>query len=214
MKSILVIGMGRFGIHIAQKLTELGNEVMIVDKDEDIINELSQSFSNSLIGDCTEESVLASIGVEDFDICFVTIGTQYSAAFEITSILKDLGAKHIVVKAGRDRHIKLLKKLGANEVLYPEKEMAEHHAVKYSSDNVLDFINLGDDFSLYEIDVPKAWISKSVSSLDVRKKYKMNIVAIKSFGNVIFLVNADYVFRESDNIVVIGKNEDLQKYIN
>lgn len=213
MKSVLVIGMGRFGKHLAQRLTELGNEVMIVDKDPSIIDELCSQFSDSLIGDCTEESVLSDIGVEDFDICFVTMGTNYSAAMEITSILKDLKAKYIVVKAGRDRHVKLLKKLGANEVIYPEREMAQHLAVKYNSESIFDYIELGDGFSVYEMSVPKNWIGKSISGLDVRKKYHMNIIAVKSFGEINSTIEPSYVFRESDNVVVIGKEDDMKKYL-
>lgn len=213
MKSVLVIGMGRFGLHLAQKMTELGNEVMIVDKDPDIINELSSRFSDSMIGDCTDESVLEEIGVEDFDICFVTMGTQYSSTVEITSILKDLGAKKIVVKTGRDRHTKILKKLGADDIVYPEREMAEHLAVKYSSNSIFDFVKLGDDFAVYEINVPKNWIGKSIGGLDVRKKHNMNIIAIKSFGEICSSVLPTYVFRECDNIIVVGKEEDLKKYL-
>lgn len=213
MKSVLVIGMGRFGIHLAQRMTQLGNQVMIVDKDENLINELSVNFADSMIGDCTDESVLREIGVEDFDICFVTIGTQYSATVEITSLLKDLGAKKIVVKAGRDRHFKVLHKLGADEVVYPEREMAEHLAVKYSSNSIFDFIELGDGFAVYEINVPKNWVGKSISGLDVRKKYNMNIIAVKSFGEIISSVLPTYVFRESDNIVVVGKEDEFKKYL-
>lgn len=213
MKSVLVIGMGRFGTHLAQKLTQLGNEVMIVDKDADLINELSSKFSDSMIGDCTDETVLQEIGVEDFDICFVTMGSQYSSTVEITSILKDLGAKKIVVKAGRDRHMKILRKLGADEIVYPEREMAEHLAVKYNSNSIFDYIELGDGFAVYEINVPKNWIGKSISGLDVRKKYGMNIIAIKSFGEINSSVEPSYVFRESDNIIVVGKDEDFRKYL-
>ena len=213
MKSVLVIGMGRFGIHLAQKLTDLGNEVMIVDKDPDLVNELSSRFADSMIGDCTDESVLEEIGVEDFDICFVTMGSQYSSTVEITSILKDLGAKKIVVKAGRERHTKILRKLGADEIVYPEREMAEHLAVKYNSDSIFDFIELGDGFAVYEINVPKNWIGKSISGLDVRKKYGMNIIAIKSFGEINSSVAPTYVFRECDNIIVVGKEEEMKKYL-
>lgn len=212
MKSVLVIGMGRFGTHLAQKLTELGNEVMIVDKDADLINELSSKFSDSMIGDCTDEAVLEEIGVEDFDICFVTMGTQYSSTVEITSLLKDFGAKKIVVKAGRDRHMKILRKVGADEIVYPEREMAEHLAVKYNSNSIFDYIELGDGFAVYEITVPKNWVGKSISGLDVRKKYSMNIIAIKSFGEINSSVVPSYVFRESDNIIVVGKDEDFKKY--
>ena len=213
MKSVLVIGMGRFGTHLAQKMIDLGNEVMIVDNDADLINELASRFSDSMIGDCTDEAVLKEIGVDDFDICFVTIGSNYAATVEITSLLKDLGAKKIVVKAGRDRHMKILKKLGADEIVYPEREMAEHLAVKFSSNSIFDFIKLDDDFAVYEINVPKNWIGKSISGLDVRKKYNMNIIAVKSFGEINSSVLPSYVFRESDNIIIVGKEDELKKYL-
>ena len=143
MKSILVIGMGRFGTYLALKLTELGNQVMIADKNEDTVNRLAHNFTDAVIGDCSREEVLAEIGINNFDICFVTMGESFQSSLEVTSLLKDMGAKHVVAMSGSEIQSKFLLRNGADEVVYPEKDLAFKTAVRYNADNIFDFIQLG-----------------------------------------------------------------------
>lgn len=211
MRSILVIGMGRLGRHLAGKMQELGNEVMIVDKDEEIIEKLSPNFSNSFVGDCTNEGVVRSLGLNNFDHCFVAIGEDFYASLEITSILKEYGAKHVISKARRDRQAEFLKKIGADEVFYPEKEIAEKLAVRYNAANIFDYIELTSDYSIFEIPVLSQWPGKTIENIDVRKEYNVNIVAVKN-GNVLNPApGGDYIFQQNDHIVVIGRSTDVFK---
>ena len=183
MKSVLVIGLGRFGRHIAQRMMELGNDVMVVDKNEELVEQYSPEFTDSLIGDCRNEAVLRSLGVSNFDICIVAIGEDFQASLEITSLLKELGAKFVVSKANRDRQAKFLMKIGADEVIYPEKETAEKLAVRYNAKNIFDFIELTPEYSIYEIPILPAWAGRSISELNIRRKYHINIIAVKNSGN-------------------------------
>ena len=153
MKSILVIGMGRFGTYLALKLTELGNQVMIADKNEETVNRLAHHFTDAVIGDCSREEVLAEIGVNNFDICFVTMGESFQSSLEVTSLLKDMGAKHVVSKSGSEIQSKFLLRNGADEVVYPEKDLAFKTAVRYNADNIFDFINAMDEGGFADFDL-------------------------------------------------------------
>lgn len=214
MKSILVIGMGRFGRNLALKMQELGNDVMIVDKNEAIINELSPSFTNALIGDATNLGVLRSLGVNNFDICFVTMGDNFQSSLEITSQLKDLGAKFVVSKASRDLQAKFLTKCGADEVVYPERDMAERLAIRFNSKNVFDYVEVNSEFGIFEIAVPKKWVGNTVFNTKARQQYNVNIIAVKKGDVLKMLTGADYVFGEEDHLMVIGKSEDIFKLTN
>lgn len=209
MKSILVIGMGRLGRHFATKMQELGNYVMIVDKDDEVIEELSSVFNDSYIGDCCHEGVLRSLGVNNFDLCFVAIGEEFQSSLEITSLLKELGATFIISKAREDRQAKFLKLVGANEVVYPEREIAEKLAMRFNSDNIFDYIKLTSEYSIYEIPVVQSWIGKSIISLNIRQKYKINIIGIKHESTLKPLPDANYIFNNDDHLVVIGKSKDV-----
>ena len=211
MKSVLVIGMGRFGRHLAERMSELGNDVMIVDSDEKIIEELSVKFADSQIGDCTNENVIKSLGVDEFDICFVTIGEDFQSSLIITSLLKKYNAKFVIAKANQDIQSDLLKKIGADEIVYPEKEIANKLAVRYNAKNVFDYIPLTSDFSLYEIPILYEWAGKTIYDIDVRKKYKINIIAVKKGNSLQSLPSPDYRFDFDDHIVVIGKSTDVFK---
>ena len=179
MKSVLVIGMGRFGRHLATKMQELGNDVMIVDRDADLVNEVAEIFTDSHIGDCTNEAVIRSLGVNKMDICFVSIGEDFQSSLVITSLLKRAGAKHVVAKANQEIQADLLTRIGADEVVYPEREIAEKLAVRYNANNIFDYIQLTSDYSIYEIPVPTAWVGKTIAEVDVRRKHRVNIIAIK-----------------------------------
>ncbi len=211
MKNILVIGMGRYGTHLARKMQELGNDVMIVDKDEEVIEELAPLFTDSYIGDCTNEGVIRSLGVNNFDICFVCIGENFQSSLEITALLKDMKAKYVVSKANRDIQARFLKSVGADEVVYPEREIAEKLAVRFNADNVYDYIQLTDDFSIFEIPVVPSWVGKSVLQVNVRREYNVNIIAIKHGEVLKPLPGGDYIFTTDDHLVVIGKSSDVFK---
>jgi len=211
MKSILIIGMGAFGRHLALKMTELKNDVMVVDKDAAIIEEMSSLITDAQIGDCTKEDVLKSLGVSNFDICFVTIGDTFQASLEITSLLKDLGAKYVISKASRDIQAKFLLKNGADEVVYPDKDMAEKLAIRCSANNVLDYFSITDDYSIFEIPIMKSWAGLSIEEINVRKKHHINILLIKNGNNIMTLPKADYIFKDDDLVIIIGKSDDVLK---
>lgn len=212
MKSILVIGMGRFGRHLALKMQELGNNVMIVDKDEAIVNEMSNNFVNALIGDCTKASVLKEIGVNNFDICFVTMADNFQSSLEITCLLQELGAKYVVSKAGSDIQAKFLLKNGANEVVYPDKDMAHKTAIRFNANNVFDYIELTDEYGVFEIAVLPHWIGHSILELNVRKNYHVSIIAVKSKEDTLnVLPESGYVFQQGDHIILVCEKETVEK---
>jgi len=210
-KNILIIGMSRFGRHLAKRLTELGNDVMIVDKNEEIINKYGSTFTDALCGDCTNEDVIKALGVNSFDICFVAIGDDFQSSLVITALLKENKAKFVVTKAKQDIQEDLLKRIGADEIVYPDKEMAEKAARKYNAKNVFDYIELSEEYSVYETALPAEWEGKSINELNIRQKYKLNIIAIKAGTYLNPIPSADYIFRKDDHIVVIGKNADVSK---
>lgn len=214
MKSILVIGMGRFGKYLAIKLSELGNDVMVSDISEDEVNDVISKVTSAQIGDCTNEKVLRSMGVGNFDICFVTIADNFQASLEITSLLKELGASYVVSKAGCEVHAKFLLRNGADEVIYAEKEMAEKLAVRHSANNIFDYIELTPEFSIFEIKPLDSWLGKTIEQAAIRTSYHINILATKVDGELFPLPRPDYVFTEGEHLMVIGKRADVMKIIN
>lgn len=213
MKSVLIIGIGRFGRHLARKFVELGNEVMIVDIEEEKMSEIVSIVTTAQIGDCTNVDALKSLGVRNFDICFVCIGDNFQASLEITSLLKELGAKHVVSKANREIHAKFLLRNGADDVVYPEKDIAEKAAIRYSADHVFDYIELTPEYSIAEIPPVSAWIGKTIAEISVRGKYQMSILATKENGEILPLPKADHVFREEEHLIVAARKNDLVKLI-
>lgn len=211
MKSVLVIGLGRFGRNLADKMRELGNDVMIVDKDEKLVNEMAPRFTDSHIGDCTSEAVIRSLGVKQMDCCFVSIGEDFQSSLVITSLLKRAGAKHVIAKANQEIQAELLEQIGADEVVYPEKEIAEKLAIRYNSNNIFDYIQLTSDYSIYEIPIMSTWVGKTILEIDVRRKHGINIIAVKTGEVLQPSPKADYVFGKSDHVVVIGKSGDVFK---
>lgn len=211
MKSILVIGMGRLGRHLAATMTDLGNEVMVIDKDPEVIESLSPAIVDANIGDCTNENVIKALGVDNFDICFVTIDSDFQSSLVVTSLLKTYGASLVVSTAKRDIQADLLKKIGADEVVYPEREIAEKLAVRYNSSNIFDFIKLTPEYAIYEIPAPAVWTGKTISNLGVRQHYKVNIIAIKQGNTLNTMPGPDYIFKADDHVIVIGKAGDVFK---
>jgi trk system potassium uptake protein TrkA len=210
MKSILIIGLGRFGSHLCRDFSRLENEIMIVDQDEAKLEDLLPYVVSAKIGDCTNEKVLNSLGVGNFDLCFVCIGNNFQSSLEITSQLKELGAKYVVSKANRDIHAKFLLRNGADEVIYPDHDIAEKVAVRFSSDQVFDYVELGNTYSIYEIAPLQEWIGHSVKDVNVRVQYNTNIIGIKKADGQISMPGPDYVFQPSEHLMVMGQQKDLE----
>lgn len=213
MKSILIIGLGRFGRHMAKKFSEQNNDVMAIDINEERINNVLSVVTNALIGDATNEQFMETIGVRDFDLCVVAIGDNFQSSLETTALLKDLGAKFVLARASRDVHAKFLLRNGADDVIYTEKETAERLAVKYGSDNIFNYIELNDEYSIYEIAVPSSWLNKSILKVNVRSKYGISILATKQENNIYPLPKPEHVFTDSESLMILGKNEDVSRFI-
>lgn len=213
MKSILIIGLGRFGRHMAKKFSEQNNDVMAIDINEERINNVLSVVTNALIGDATNEQFMETIGVRDFDLCVVAIGDNFQSSLETTALLKDFGAKFILARASRDVHAKFLLRNGADDVIYTEKETAERLAVKYGSDNIFNYIELNDEYSIYEIAVPSSWLNKSILKVNVRSKYGISILATKQGNNIFPLPKPEHVFTDSESLMILGKNEDVSRFI-
>ena len=210
MKSILIIGMGRFGQHLCRNLAALDNEIMIVDQEEERLEDMLPLVVSAKIGDCTNETVLRSLGVANFDLCFVCIGTNFQSSLEITSMVKELGAKYVVSKANRDIHAKFLLRNGADEVIYPDRDIAEKLAVRYSANHVFDYIELTDEFSIYEIPPLSEWVGRSLKELMLRNVYHISILAIKRpDGRMNMMPGAEYAIRGDDHLMVIGTKGDI-----
>lgn len=211
MKSILLIGLGRFGKHIALQLNQLGHQVMGVDHDEDRVNDAMDIVTNAQIGDSTNEEFLRSLGIDNYDVCIVAIGNDFQSSLETTCSLKELGAKFVVSRAERDGQAKFLLRNGADDVVYPEKQVAKWAAIRYSSDHILDYIELDDTHSIFEVSVPKAWVGLSIGQLDIRRKFNINIMAVKKNGKMSVSITPDTVLTEDKTMLVLGEYKTLQK---
>lgn len=213
MKSILIIGMGRFGRHLCKNLADLGNQVMIVDEKEENLEELLPYVVSAKIGDCTNEAVLRSLGISNFDICFICIGTNFQSSLEITSLVKELGGRFVVSKANRDIHAKFLLRNGADEVIYPDRDIAEKLAVRYSANHVFDYVELTEEYSIYEVPPLPSWVGKSIRELDIRNQYHISILGTKENGKAKLMPGAAYVIRDDEHLMVIGKKEDVDNLL-
>ncbi len=210
-KSVLLIGLGRFGKYIAMKLHELGHEVMGVDENEERVDDAMPYVTNGQIGDSTNEALLKSLGVKNYDVCIVTIGGDFQSSLETTCLLKELGAQKVVSRAEQDVQAKFLLRNGADEIIYPEKQLATWAAIRYSSDHILDYIELGDSCSIFEVSVPSAWVGKSVVEIDIRRKYNVNIIATKKNGKINAVVTADTVLSGDETLLVLGEYKAMRK---
>ena len=211
MKTVLLIGLGRFGKHIAMKMNELHHQVMAVDKNEDRVEALLPYVTNAQIGDSTNEEFLKSLGVRNFDLCIVTIGSDFQSSLETTSLLKELGAKLVVSRASRDIHAKFLLRNGADEVLYPERQLASWASIRYTSDHIADYVEIDKDYGIFEVEVPMNWYEKSIRQLDIRNRYNVNILGIKRDEKISMNIAPDTQLRQDDTIMVLGKLTDVQK---
>ena len=211
MKSILLIGLGRFGKHVAIKLNKLGHQVMAVDSSEERVSDVLPFVTNAIIGDSTNEAFLSSLGVGNFDVCIVTIGSDFQSSLETTSLLKELSAKMVVSRASRDVHEKFLLRNGADEVVYPEKQLASWTAIRFSSDHILDYIELDGDHAVYEVMVPSSWQGKTVGELDIRRKYNINILGTRHNDKLDLSVTPNTMFTSEHTLMVLGTYRDVQK---
>ena len=211
MKSILLIGLGRFGKHIAVKLHELNHEVMAIDKNEERVDEVLPYVTNAQNGDSMKEEFLRSLGVGNYDVCIVAIGNDFQGSLETTSLLKELGAKKVVARAARDIQAKFLLRNGADEIVYPEKQLANWTAIRYTSDHIFDYIELDEEHAIFEIEVPMNWISKSIGEIDIRRRYNINIMAIKKKGKLEMAISPDTRLEEDEALLVLGRHKDIQK---
>lgn len=211
MKSILLIGLGRFGKHIAIKLHELNHEVMAVDKEEERVEEVLPYVTNAQIGDSMQESFLKSLGVRNYDVCIVAIGNDFQSSLETTSLLKELGAKMVVARAARDVQAKFLLRNGADAIVYPEKQLARWTAIRYSSDHIFDYIELDDDYAIFEIELPEKWAGRTIGEINIRQEYNINIMAMKKNGRIEVSITPDTRFEGDEALLVLGNSKDIQK---
>ena len=211
MKSILLIGLGRFGRHIAIKLDELHHQVMAVDKEDTRVDAVLPFVTNAQIGDATNEDFLSSLGVGNFDVCIVAIGDNFQNSLEVTSLLKELGARMVVSRAARDVHAKFLLRNGADEIVYPERQLADWVAIRYSADHILDYIELDEGHAIFEISIPEEWIGKTIGQLDIRKKYNVNIMALKTNDIMNLKITSDTQLLKGSTMLVLGETKHIQK---
>lgn len=211
MKNILLIGLGHFGKHIAMELNQLGHEIMAVDENEEKVNDVLPYVTSAQIGDSTDSDFLESLGIRNFDVCIVTMSGNFQNSLETTSLLKELGAEFVVSAAKRDVQEKFLLRNGADKVVYPEKQMAKWTAIRYTSDHILDYIEVDDSYAIFEVQVPDNWIGKSIGRIDIRKKYNINILALKEYGNLNMAITPDTVLSSSITLLVLGDYKSLQK---
>ena len=213
MKSVLLIGLGRFGRRMARKLRELHHDVLAIDRNEQRVNEALDFVTSAQIADATSESFIRSVGVSNFDMCVVAIGDDFQSSLETTALLKEYGAKFVLSRASRQVHAKFLLRNGADDVVYPEKQMAIRTAVRYGNDNVYDYVQLTGDHSIYETSTPASWDGKTIVELQVRQRYRINILAVKRGDVLEPLPSADHVFRAGESLLILGSNSDIEKFL-
>ncbi len=209
--TFLVIGLGNFGTNLAISLMNSGNEVMVIDTDEEAVSRIAPYVTQAKIGDCMDEELLRSLGVDSFDFCFVCIAEQFQSSLEITSLLKELGAPTVISKAERDLHARLLLKIGADEVVFPERDMAQRVSMRFSVNGAFDCIELSPGYAIFELNVPKAWIGRSLLELDIRGRWNVNIIGCKENGTIRPITTANYIFQENMHIMAAGHIDDVAK---
>ncbi len=213
MRNVLLIGLGRFGRHMAQKLSDLHHQVLAIDKDERKVQDALNYVTNAEIGDATDPALIDSLGVKDFDLCVVTMSHDLQASLEITALLKKKGASFVLARVSRDAHAEFLLSCGADDVIYPEKQMAEWAAVRYSSDHIFDYVRLSPSHAIYETDIPDGWIGHTVVDLAVRQKYRLNILAVRRDGVVDPMPGPSHVFAQGERVILLGSEADVQKFL-
>lgn len=208
-KQFIVIGLGRFGTSVAETLYSLGNDVLAVDVDEEVIQNISEKVTHAVQVDANDEQSLRALGVGNFDVAIISIGSDIQASILSTLLVKELGVKHIITKANNALHAKVLYKIGANRVIFPERDMGVRVAHNLCSSNILDYIELSPDFSIAEIVSPQEWHEKSLKDLNLRAEYGINVMAIKRNNEIDVSPSADEIIQGNDIIVAIGGNQEL-----
>ena len=211
MKSVLLIGVGRFGQHVARKLNDLGHEVMAVDSSEERVESVLPFVTNAQIGDSTNREFLRDLDIRSFDACIVTIGENFQSSLETADLLKELGAKKVIARASRGVQEKFLLRSGADEVVYPEKQLAAWTAIRCTSDHILDYIELDEEYSLFEITIPDSWDGKSILQLDLRKRYGINVLGLRTSGRLHMTITPDTVLSRENSILILGRPKEVQK---
>jgi len=211
MKSVLLIGLGRFGQHTARKLSDLDVQVMAVDSSEERVDAVLPYVTNAQIGDSTSREFLSSLGVRNYDACIVTIGDNFQSSLETTDLLKELGARKVIARASRGAQEKFLLRCGADEVVYPEKQLAAWTAIRCTSEHILDYIELDEDYSIFELSVPEEWRGKTVLQLDLRKKYGINILGLRRGGKLDMGVGPDTALDGDCPVLILGRQKEVQR---
>lgn len=213
MKSVLLIGLGRFGRRMAAKLRELDHEVLAIDRDEARVNDALDIVTNAQIGDATSETFIRSVGVSNFDVCVVAIGDDFQSSLEATALLKDCGARFVLARASREVHAKFLLRNGADDVVYPEQQMADWAAMRYSSEHIFDYVKLSPEYSIYEIAVPEEWVGRSVMELAVRQRYRVNVLGVKQKDALQPMPGPSHRFQAEERVLILGHDRDAQKLL-
>lgn len=213
MRSILIIRLGRFGRHLSMRLSELGNELLVIDQDERCVSEIAPFVTAAQIGDCTDEYVIKSLGASEFDLSFVCISNNLETSMIITMMLKEQGAKKVITKVNQDLHAKFLLSNGADAVIYPERDMALRTAMKYSAASAFDYLELSSDYGIFEIAPPKAWLGRSLEELDVRKKYRLNVIAYKQDDIIKAVDSQNFIFTASQHLLIAGEKANFQQLV-
>lgn len=211
MKQVLLIGLGRYGQNIAVRLNEMGHQVMAVDKDEKRVNAILDIVTNAQIGDSTDREFLESLGVRNFDYVIIAIAGDFESSMITTVMVKELGAPNVISRASSEIQEQLLKNNGADVVIYPEKTVGIWTANRYVSEHVLDYFDLADGYSIYEISMPESWVGKTLASMDIRSKYGINILAVRSGEHLNVTMDPNEKFVKSQSLLVLGKSENVHR---
>ena len=212
--TFLVIGLGRFGTNLALRLMHSGNEVMVLDSDEELVNHIAPQVTQAKIGDCMDEEVLRSLDPASFDFCFVCISENFQSSMETTSLLKELGARNVIARASRGVQEKFLLRNGADEVVYPEKQLASWTAIRCTSEHILDYIELDEDYSIFELSIPEPWQGKSILQLDLRKRYGINVLGVRAEGRLHMNITPETVLDADRSVLILGQQKLVQKLLN
>lgn len=214
MQSFIVLGLGRFGQSVAKTLYDLGHEVLAIDENEALIQSISESITYAVVGNITDENVLKSVGAKNFDVAVVSTGKNFESSILVTQMLKEMGIKYILAKAQNELHARVLSKLGADRVVFPEQDMGVRVAHNLVSTNIIDYIELSPDYTIIEINLPRQWEGKALKELNVREKHGINVIAVKNGSKINVSPNADYKFNGNDILVVIGSKGETAKFQN
>ena len=211
MKSVLLIGLGRFGKFIAMKLNSMGHQIMAVDTNEERVNSALPYVTNAQIGDSTNEAFLSSLGISNYDACIVAIGDNFQNSLETAYLLKELGAKQVIARASREIQEKFLLHNGADEVVYPEKQLASWTAIRCSSEHILEYIELDDEYAIFELAAPMEWVGKTIVQLDIRKRFGINVLGIRENGKLNMSITPDTMLCYDTSLLVLGHEKAVHK---